>query len=157
MRRGRVGGRALRVDDERDPRMAAEALARRLMKGVEVVLREPVARELVRRPDAQVVAVDGKEPARPDPVVEDGRRERPSQTIEETGPKVIQHGSRPHLRTELSTLVDSSGHHCSKEFRAATRVPRDTTPHAGPSHDGWRTLARGESGSQESSQADSRL
>ena len=30
--------------------------------------------------------------------------------IEESGPKVIQHGSRPHLRTELSTSVDSSGH-----------------------------------------------
>src|SRR2546427_13127151 len=105
--------------------MAAETLAGRLMESVEVVLSQPVARELVRGADSQVVALNGKEPARPNPVVEARRGERPSQGIEESRPKVIQNGSRPHLRTELSTYVDSPSAPCYIVVCAGTRAPRD--------------------------------
>ena len=115
--------------------MAAEHLARGLMERVEVVLGQPVARELVRRADPKVVTLDRHEAARADPVVEDRRGERPSQGFDESSPKVFQHGSRPHLLTELSTSVDSSGHLVRPEYCAARRAHQDKTPRADPSHD----------------------
>src|SRR6266850_2473046 len=129
--RRRLGGGGL-VDDERDAWMAAEALEGRLLDSIEVVLGQPIPRELVRCADAQVVALDRNESAWADPVVEDRCGERSSQGIEESSPKVIQHVSRPHLHTELCTTVDSSGHLARPEFCAATRAHRDTTPHADP-------------------------
>ena len=55
--------------------MAADDLAGCLLERVEVVLQQPVARERVRRADAQVIALDGEQPARTQPVVDDGGRE----------------------------------------------------------------------------------
>src|SRR4029450_2792221 len=92
-----------------------------LVERVEVVLREPVAGKLVRGADPQVVALDRNQPAWSDPVTEARRGKRASQDIDEAGPKVIQHGSHPpHLRTGLSTPVDSPGHLARSENRAAT-------------------------------------
>src|SRR2546425_6113793 len=108
--------------------MAAETLAGRLMESVEVVLSQPVARELVRGADSQVVALEGSEPARPNPVIEDRRGQRPSQGIEESRPKVIQHGN-PSLRTELSTCVDSSGILPDRSTRRHASTSGDNSSH----------------------------
>src|SRR5262249_51493171 len=125
-RRCRVGRGAVRLgDDEGDARMAADALSSGLVERVEAVLREPVARKLVPGADPKVVTRDRDQAAWPDPVVENRRRQRASQNIEEAGPKVIQHGSHPHLRTGLSTCVDSPGHLTRSEYRAATRAPQE--------------------------------
>ena len=116
--------------------MAAENLARRLMEGVEIVLGQPVARKLVRCANSEVIPLDRQEPAGPNPVVEDRRGERPREGIDESRPEIFfQHGSRPHLHTELSTVVDSSGHRVQPEYCAARRAHQDKTPRADPSHD----------------------
>src|SRR5262249_51448084 len=70
---------------------------------------------------------------------------------------VIQHGSHPHLRTGLSTCVDSPGTPSSIGVSRRHARTSGKTPHAGTSHDGWRTLARAESGSQASSQTNGEL
>src|SRR2546430_17181666 len=56
-----------------------------------------------------MVTFDGEEPAGSDPAVQDSRRHFPRHGFEDASPKAIQHRRRPHLRTELSTGVDSSG------------------------------------------------
>ena len=117
-RRRRLGGDRF-IHDQRDARMTAQHFARGLMERVEVVLREPIARELVRCADAQVVPFDREQAARADPVVEDRRGKGPGQGVDESSPKVFQHDSRPHLLTELSTSVDSSGPLVLPEYCAA--------------------------------------
>src|SRR4029453_363725 len=109
-----------------DARVAAETLAGGLVERVEVVLREPVAGKLVRGADPQVVPLARDQPVWSDPVIEDRRGKRASQDIDEAGPKVIQHGSHPpHLRTGLSTPVDSPRHLARSQDRAATPATQE--------------------------------
>src|SRR5205823_1684681 len=89
---GRRRRRALRrglVHDDGDARVAAETLLRSVLERVEVVLDEPVARKGVRRPDAEAVALDGQEPARANPRIEDGVREFAGEGLEKPTPKAI--------------------------------------------------------------------
>ena len=89
---GRRRRRALRrglVHDDGDARVAAETLLRSVLERVEVVLDEPVARKGVRRPDAESVALDGQEPARANPRIEDGVREFAGEGLEKPTPKAI--------------------------------------------------------------------
>jgi hypothetical protein len=69
--------------------VAAETLLRGVLERVEVVLDEPVARKGVRRPDAEAVALDGQEPARANPRIEDGVGEFSGEGLEKPSPKAI--------------------------------------------------------------------
>jgi len=70
-----------------------------VLERLEMMLRQPIAREPVRRTDAQVIALDGEQPARPHPGIHHGRGELVRSGIEEASPKAIQHWPGPHLRT----------------------------------------------------------
>jgi len=69
--------------------VAAETLLRGVLERLEVVLDKPVARKRVRRPDAESVALDGQEPARANPRIEDGVGELAGEGLEEPSPKAI--------------------------------------------------------------------
>jgi len=73
--------------------MSANHLAGRLVERLEIVLGQPVARELVRCADSEVIPFDRDEPARANPVVENRRGERPREGVDESRPEVFfQHG-----------------------------------------------------------------
>src|SRR2546422_8750370 len=73
--------------------MTAENLAGRLVECVEMVLGDPIPRELIRCADSEVIPFDREEPARTDPVVENRRGERPREGVDESRPEgLFQHG-----------------------------------------------------------------
>src|SRR5207244_9779144 len=113
------------VHDDGHARMTAHDFLRGVLQRVQVVLRQPVAGKRVRRADSQVITLDGQESARADPTVEDGGGQFSRYRLEELGPKAIQHRRRPHLRTELSTGVDSSGASTDPDICAEARAHRD--------------------------------
>jgi hypothetical protein len=94
------------IDHNRDARLTAETVLRRVLQGLKMVLGEPVAGKLVGSSDPQVIAFDGDQTALPNPRIDHGRRHLAREGLEEAGPEVVQHG-RPHLHTQLSTDVDS--------------------------------------------------
>jgi hypothetical protein len=67
----------------------ADALLSRRLQGVEMMLRQPVAAESVRRPDSQMVALDCEQPARTDPRFEDGWRQTAARRLQYLRPKAI--------------------------------------------------------------------
>src|SRR5207249_3827301 len=81
------------IHGQRDTGMSANHLAGRLVERLEIVLGQPVARELVRCADSEVIPFDRDEPTRANPVVENWRGERPREGVDESRPEVFfQHG-----------------------------------------------------------------
>src|SRR5207249_11654441 len=93
------------VDDDRHPRVTAQAFLRRALQGLEVMLHEPVTREPIRGSNLQMVALDGLEMARAQPRIEDRWRQLAGKRFQEAGPEAIQDRLRP--RFHASPLSES--------------------------------------------------
>jgi len=97
------------VHDDRQARLPADDALRRLLQRLQMMLDQPVTRKRVGCADLEVIAFDGEQAAGTHPLIDDRGGELVGHGVEEATPKAIQHRSSPHLRTELSTGVDSVG------------------------------------------------
>ncbi len=95
------------VDDDGDPRSAAQALGGGGLQGRHVALQEPVAREAVGRADSEVITFEGDEAAWTDPGIDGRGGNAAGNGFDESVPKAGEHRQNPHLHTQLSTRVDN--------------------------------------------------